>query len=316
MLSPLFKVSDYQLEEANYYPIRCAWKFLENPQAYAENKMDIEDARNNPIKQRSILFDTGCNVPSVKAVSFHKEDAVEFRLFYDPVPIGAQEMLSTYVIHNPKPKHPDFKVKLRVHLTRDGIVEFDSSQLIEEWEEEEAPKEGEKKEGEANQEAPKKKKKTQSADLKTDIVVRHGLTQAQINQCFEEECHMANNDRVILETYHKKNELESYIYEMRGKIADKYKKYVDPATADSFMAQLADIEQWLYGDGLKTTKAAYVTKLEGLKKIGDPIEKRAQEYEQFPEHVQNLITLVDNVEQTLAPNVKQQFFCFVNNSLN
>jgi heat shock protein 4 len=304
IVSPLFKVSDYLLEEANYYPIRCSWKFLESPQAYSENKMDIEDARNNPIKQRSILFDTGSNVPSVKAVSFHKEDAVEFKLFYDPVPIGAQELLATYLIHNPKPQNPDFKVKLRVHLNRDGVVEFDSSQLIEEWEEEEpAPKEGDKKdEGSASQEPPKKKKKSRSTDLKTDIIFRHGLTQSQINQHFEEECQMANNDRVIHETYHKKNELESYIYDFRGKIADKYKKYVDNATAETFMNQLAENEQWLYADGLKTTKAAYTTKLEGLKKLGDPIEKRAQEYEQIPEHVQNLITLVDNVDQTLAPN--------------
>eukprot|EP00331_Platyophrya_macrostoma_P004412 CAMPEP_0176425616 /NCGR_PEP_ID=MMETSP0127-20121128/11484_1 /TAXON_ID=938130 /ORGANISM="Platyophrya macrostoma, Strain WH" /LENGTH=788 /DNA_ID=CAMNT_0017806789 /DNA_START=42 /DNA_END=2408 /DNA_ORIENTATION=+ len=305
IVSPLFKVSDYILEEANYYPIRCAWKFLENPQAYSENKMDIEDPRNNPIKQRSILFDAGCNVPSVKAVSFHKEDAVEFRLFYDPVPIGAQEVLATYVIHNPKPKETEFKVKLRVHLTRDGIVEFDSAQMIEEWEEDEekpAPKEGEKKDEAAANEPPKKKRKSRSSDLKTDIVFKHGLNQAQINQYFEEECQLANNDRVILETYHKKNELESYIYDLRGKVADRYKKYVDNNTAESFMNLLSENEQWLYGDGLKTTKAAYAQKLEGLRKIGDPIEKRAQEYESVPEHIQNLITLTDNVTETLAPN--------------
>lgn len=305
VVSPLFKVSEYALEEANYYPVRCAWKFLENPQAYSENKMDIEDARNNPIKQRSILFDVGSNVPSVKAVSFHKEDAVEFRLFYDPVPIGAQELISTYLIHNPKPQHPEFKVKLRVHFNRDGIVEFDSSQLIEEWEEDEEvppPKEGEKKDEAAPKEAPKKKKKTRSSDIKTDIVFRHGLSQSQINQHFEEECQMANNDRLIHETYHKKNELESYIYDLRSKLADKHKKYVDTATAESFIAQLADTESWLYGDGLKTTKNAYAAKLEGLRKVGDPIEKRVQEYEQIPEHVQNLITLVDNVEQTLRPD--------------
>jgi len=306
IVSPLFKVSDYMLEESNYYPIRCAWKFLENPQAYSESKMDIEDSRNNPIKQRSILFDSGCNVPSVKAVSFHKEDAVEFKLFYDPVPIGAQELLATYLIHNPKPSHSEFKVKLRVHLTRDGVVEFDSSQLIEEWEEDEpAPKDEKKddakKDEAAGQEPPKKKKKSKSSDLKTDIIFRHGLAQTQINQYFEDECQMANNDRVIHETYHKKNELESYIYDFRGKLADKYKKYVDNATSESFMNQLAENEQWLYGDGLKTTKAAYTSKLDGLKKVGDPIEKRAQEYEQIPEHVQNLITLVDNVEQTLVP---------------
>lgn len=93
MLSPLFKVAEYGLEEANYYPIRCAWTFLENPQPVQSSQMDVEDSRNNPTKQRSVLFDVGCHVPNVKAISFHREDAVQFKLFYDPVPHGAEELL-------------------------------------------------------------------------------------------------------------------------------------------------------------------------------------------------------------------------------
>jgi len=46
-----------------------------------------------------------------------------------------------------------------------------------------------------------------------------------INSLFEEECQMAHQDRIIHETYHQKNELESYIYEMRSRISEKYAEY-------------------------------------------------------------------------------------------
>lgn len=160
-----------------------------------------------------------------------------------------------------------------------------------------------KEEGTANTEPLKKKKKSRTSDVKTDILFRHGLSQTEISQYYEEECQMANNDRVIQETYHKKNELESYIYEFRGKLAEKYRAYVDSHTAESFLALLAENEAWLYADGLKTTKGAYIAKLENLKKMGDPIQKRAQEFEELPEHIQNLLDLVENAQQGLASNV-------------
>ena len=88
MLSPLFKVAQYDIEEANYYPIRCSWVFKENANIDLEN-----DPKNVPEKQTSILFDKGCSVPNIKSVTFHRDEFIDFKLFYDPVPSGADAIL-------------------------------------------------------------------------------------------------------------------------------------------------------------------------------------------------------------------------------
>ena len=60
MMSPLFRVAEYQVEEYNLYPIRAFWQF--------DSEMEIEnDSKNN-----GILFAKGCNIPSFKSISFSK----------------------------------------------------------------------------------------------------------------------------------------------------------------------------------------------------------------------------------------------------
>lgn len=269
ILSPLFKVADYIVEDSQYYPIHCSWKFFENTQTAKQNTtMDIEDHRNNLPKQKATLFDYGCSVPSVKSINFHREDAVEVKLFYDPVPYGAEEQIATYLIEKTKPTIQDFKVKFKVQLNRNGVIEFENSQLIEEVEEEEL----QQVEGSGDQ--LQKKKRNKITDIKTEVLFRHGLHQNQIKQFFEEECHMANSDRLILETYHQKNVLESYIYDTRGKLNERYKGYADPSVIDGFLQKLTDCEEWLYGDGAKTKKEAYINKLDELRGIEESIQKK------------------------------------------
>jgi len=130
-LSPLFKVAEYGVEDNNYYPIRCSWLFLNSE----EGAMNVEnDSKNNVQKQTSLLFDKGCPVPSVKAITFHKEDPlIDFKLNYDPVPEGIDQLLAHYVIHNQKPKEQEFGVKVRVILNKNGILEFESANLNEDY---------------------------------------------------------------------------------------------------------------------------------------------------------------------------------------
>lgn len=289
MLSPLFKVAQYEIEEANYYPIRCAWLFKD------ESNMEVEsDAKNNPEKQTSMLFDRGCSVPNIKSVTFHRDEVIDFKLFYDPVPAGADKLLAQFIVRPTKPKETEFGIKLRVQLNKDTVVEFDSAQLIEEYTEEVAPtKMAEEKPGD-KQEAPKAeiKKKTRTTKLPVDITTINCLTEKQISQLFEEECHMANQDRVTHETYEKKNELESYIYNTRSKLNEEYNQYATAQQKTVLLQELEKAENWLYSEGMKTAKSVYIQKLDELKKLGDPITNRYKEYHQIPdashEFLQNL----------------------------
>jgi heat shock protein 4 len=98
MLSPLFKVAQYVVEDANNYPIRCSWLFQSNEDA----QMNVEnDNKNNVQKQTSILFDKGAPLESVKAITFHRDDPlIDFKLHYDPVPEGIDALLGKNILYN------------------------------------------------------------------------------------------------------------------------------------------------------------------------------------------------------------------------
>jgi heat shock protein 4 len=129
-----------------------------------------------------------------------------------------------------------------------------------------------------------KPKKTRTTKINVGHSAFNSLTDKQITQYFEEESAMANLDRITTETYEKKNELESYIYDMRNKSEDKYAQYIQPAHKSALLQELEKVENWLYGEGLKSVKATYHAKLDELKKLGEPITNRFREYEQIPEH--------------------------------
>lgn len=278
MLSPLFKVAQYEVEEANYYPIRCSWIF--RPEG---SNIEIEsDAGNKPEKQTSVLFDKGCSLPNIKSVTFHREEIIDFKLTYDPAPPGASALLANFVVHPCKVKEKEFGIKLRVQLNRNGVLEFDSAQCIEEYIEEDNKMVEEKPAGEAPKTA-EVKKKTKTTKLNVDISFATGFNEGQLAQLFEQECQMSNQDRVVQETSEKKNELESYIYDMRGKLDDKYLSFVHPQQKQALLAELQKAEDWIYGEGAKTTKSVYAQHLEALKKLGDPITNRFREYELIPD---------------------------------
>lgn len=313
MLSPLFKVAEYKVEEANYYPIRCSWLF----QSPEDKNMSVEaDAKNNPEKQTSILFDKGCAIPSVKAITFHRDDPlINFKLAYDPIPEGIQSLLANYAIHSLKPKEAEYGIKVRVVLNKNGLVELESAALNEDYYVEETAEkkdiQPEKKEGEQasqevkpeeNKEEPKKKKKTRSTTLKADFAHINQLDSASLHQYLDEEHKMANADRIIHETYHTKNSLESYIYETRGKLNDQYSSYVHQNVKDTFLGELQKAETWLYSDGANTSKEAYLKKIDDLKFFGNPIERRYKEYNNLPEAIQNFGQTLNGFEQVITSN--------------
>lgn len=104
-------VTDYGIEEYNYYPIKCLWTFVhDNMQS-----MDIENEAQMA-KQKAVLFDHGCSIPNLKSLTFTRTEKIKFQLFYDPAPPGFNPFLGEYLIHQVVPKEKEFGTKLRVKL--------------------------------------------------------------------------------------------------------------------------------------------------------------------------------------------------------
>ena len=58
----------------------------------------------------------------------------------------------------------------------------------------------------------------------------------------EKENSMFMEDKLVMDTEDKKNELESYIYEMRGKIDDQYAEFANDDEKAKLKAKLEQIE--------------------------------------------------------------------------
>jgi heat shock 70kDa protein 4 len=79
----------------------------------------------------------------------------------------------------------------------------------------------------------------------------------------------------------RKNALEEYVYDMRGKLDDRYASYVTAEEKEKLLAALTEAEDWLYTEeGEEATKSVYVQRLDALKVLGDPISSRYRENEE------------------------------------
>ncbi|XP_052158244.1 heat shock 70 kDa protein 15-like [Oryza glaberrima] len=122
------------------------------------------------------------------------------------------------------------------------------------------------------------KKKVKKTNVPVAELVYGALGTTELQKAVEKEYEMALQDRVMEETKDKKNAVESYVYDMRNKLYDKYNDFVTAEDKEAFIAKLQEVEDWLYEDGEDETKGVYVAKLEELKKVGGPIEARYKEW--------------------------------------
>ncbi|KAJ1691207.1 hypothetical protein LUZ63_015362 [Rhynchospora breviuscula] len=135
--------------------------------------------------------------------------------------------------------------------------------------------------------APISEKKLTETDKVTEVnkttipvseLVHGGMTSENLQKAMEQELEMALQDRIVEETKEKKNAVEAYIYDMRNKLSDKYLEFVVDKEREDIVAKLQETEDWLYEEGEDETKGVYISKLDELKKGGDPIEERHREW--------------------------------------
>lgn len=103
---------------------------------------------------------------------------------------------------------------------------------------------------------------------------------SELMKAVEEEASMAHQDRVVAETANKRNELETYIYSTRDRIAESgdLHPFASSAEATKLGDALRDAEDWLYSDeGFESAKSVYATKLSDLQTLGTPLDTRLWE---------------------------------------
>ncbi|OAY85465.1 heat shock 70 kDa protein 15-like [Ananas comosus] len=316
MLSPTFRVREFQVLDSFPFPIALSWKGSapDSQSGATENQ------------QSTVVFPKWNPIPSVKALTFYRSSTFSVDVMYADLE-GHPLKISTYTIGPFQSKGGKAKLKVKVRLNLHGIVSIESATMLEEEVEvpvsavNDQPKEATKMdtddtpqdstagtdinmqedksipddsangtengaadpeekparmETDAKVELPKKK--VRKTNVPISEIVYGGMAAEDVQKAVEKEFEMALQDRVMEETKDKKNAVEAYVYDMRNKLYDKYNDFVTAPEKEQFISKLQEVEDWLYEDGEDETKGVYVAKLEELKKQGDPIEDRHKEW--------------------------------------
>merc|ERR1712176_253493 len=295
ILSPRFKVLPYEIIEAQPFPIKISWD-----EQVAQGGMETDGKTDGAEATNSVLmFSRNLNFPIVRRVTLRRAGDFCVTSTYDEsgVQYGMETTSSKDIAQFQIKAKPGDLQKVRVNVKQDihGIIHLSSAQMVEEIEEEESTEaetkneEGEQKEGKGEEKKEKKKKiKKTNLDFTTSRVL--DWTQAEINNHNEKEVAMVNVDRIVKETSDMRNELESYIYDMRDKVSmdSQLGKYGTDAEKSAFTSKLEAMENWLYEDGFDATKSVYFEKLNELKKLGGPLQMRQIEAQGRPNAMKSL----------------------------
>jgi len=265
MLSPIFRVRDFSMHDISPYSVKFQW----------ERQPDETDDDNE-----LLVFPKGNGLPSTKALTFYRKQPFEIEVAYaDPsvLPGGINPWIAKFTAKDvgPNENGDHSTVRVRTRLNQHGVVTFEQV-YIEVVEETDEPMQVD---GEGA-EQPKKKRNVKKIDVPF-VWGSTSLDPSVLEKLKEQEAEMHAADKLILDTEDRKNALEEYVYDMRGRLDERYAVYVKAHEKETLLKALQEAEDWLYSEeGEDATKSAYVERLDALKKLGDPITNRYKETEQ------------------------------------
>ncbi|KAI1398866.1 heat shock protein Hsp88 [Hypoxylon fuscum] len=277
ILSPVFKVRDFAVQDIVNYPIEFSW----------EKDVDIPDEDTS-----LTVFNRGNVLPSTKILTFYRKQAFDLEARYakpEDLPGKISPFIGRFSVKGVKadPKTEFMICKLKARVNIHGVLNVESGYYVEDQEVEEEIKDekqdGDKKDPDAMDTDDKKDgdkpktKKVKKQVRKGDLPIVAGTTsldEAARNSLAEKEASMLMEDKLVADTEEKKNELETYIYDMRNKLDDQYADFASEEEKDKLKARLTESEDWLYEDGEDATKAVYIAKMDEIRAMAGPITQR------------------------------------------
>jgi heat shock protein 4 len=277
ILSPVFRVRDFAVQDIINYPIEFSW----------EKADDIPDEDTS-----LIVFNQGNIVPSTKILTFYRKQPFDLEARYaapDALPGKGSPWIGRFSVKGVKADgKDDFMIcKLKARVNIHGVLNVESGYYVEEQEVEEVDpaeeKEGEKKDGGEAMDTdapPRKTRKVKKQVRKGDLGIVSGtpsIEAAAKQDLIHKEAEMSMEDKLVADTEEKKNELETFIYDLRGKLDDQYAELASEAEKERLREKLEASENWLYEEGEDATKSVYVAKIEEIQGLAGPIIQKYRE---------------------------------------
>ncbi|EMR63184.1 Heat shock protein hsp88 [Eutypa lata] len=277
ILSPVFKVRDFSVQDIVNYPIEFSW----------EKDVDIPDEDTS-----LTVFNRGNVLPSTKILTFYRKQPFDLEARYavpEDLPGKMSPFIGRFSVKGVKadPKMEFMICKLKARVNIHGVLNVESGYFVEDQEVEEEvdeKKEGDDKKDPDAMETDDKKddgkpktRKVKKQVRKGDLPIVAGTTSLDTNAknlLAEKEAAMNMEDKLVADTEEKKNELETFIYELRNKLDDQFADFASDEEKDKLRTKLTESEDWLYEDGEDATKAVYVAKMDEIRAMAGPITQR------------------------------------------
>ncbi|SPO05809.1 probable heat shock protein Hsp88 [Cephalotrichum gorgonifer] len=278
ILSPAFRVRDFSVQDVVTYPIEFAW----------EKAPDIPDEDTS-----LTVFNKGNVLPSTKILTFYRKQPFDLEARYanpDELPGKTSPWIGRFSVKGVKADDKDdFMVcKLKARVNIHGVLNVESGYYVEDQEVEEEVKDDEKKDDgekkdpdamdtDAAKEEPRKTRKVKKQVRKGDLPISsgtHSLDAATMSAFIEKEGQMTADDKLVADTEEKKNELETFIYDLRNKLDEQYAEFASDDEKETIRERLMATEDWLYDEGDDASKGVYIAKLDELRAMAGPIVQR------------------------------------------
>lgn len=241
ILSPVFRVRDFAIHDIVTYPIEFTW----------EQSPDIPDEDTS-----LTVFNKGNVMPSTKILTFYRKQPFDLEARYakpEMLPGKTNPWIGRFSVKGVKADaQDDFMIcKLKARLNIHGILNVESGYYVEDVEVEEPvpeAKEGDKMETDqpnGDAEPKPKTRKVKKQQRKGELPMSAGtssLDEQTLASLAEAENQMYMEDKLVADTEDKKNELEAYIYELRGAIDDKYSEFASPEEKEKIKDKLEKTE--------------------------------------------------------------------------
>lgn len=300
ILSPVFKVRDFAVQDVISYPIEFCW----------EKEADIPDEDTS-----LTVFNKGNVLPSTKILTFYRKQPFDLEARYnkpEDLPGKIPPFIGRFSVKGVKAGSgpEDFMIcKLKARINIHGVLNVESGYYVEDQEVEEEVKEEEKKDGDvsffeshdftllsdispprapkrqktaegnptsvlasgvvspdeangptgvleltahkamdtdaANKEEKPKTRKVKKQVRKGDLPIVSATQALEINvknALMEKEATMVMEDKLVADTEEKKNELETFIYDLRNKLDDQYAEFATEEEKEKIREKLTTTE--------------------------------------------------------------------------
>ncbi|KRK01847.1 heat shock 70 kDa protein 4 isoform X2 [Drosophila yakuba] len=283
IMSPAVRVREFGVTDIQNYAVKVLW-----------------DSEGSAAPGEIEIFPQYHASPFSRLLTINRKGPFNVSIVYGQQVPYPDQTIGVWKVKDVKPteRGEGQDVKLKVRINNNGIVLISSATLVEKKEAEEAAAAAEQaaseeKPGEPTNNAgepadgqqegsDKKKKASKATELPLECTT-HGFSPVDLGNYTQQESKMIGNDQKETERIDAKNALEEFVYDMRNKLqGGALERFVVEAEREAIVAQLNDLENWLYEDGEDCEREIYTSRLQALHQKTDPIKVRASDYEQGP----------------------------------